>query len=308
MFFDCEETCIIKIMSPPPPAYPHAAVTVEESLYASSSPSTTSSLLCSDSALLNRVATDTHDPTQYFTRSEVTIDPYQSSLPRGTVPPTTAALSEPSLSSESLEATLRRPQLPSQTSPSLVPAIRTRRELEEDDSSDLLIHSASSSTPLSYLHPSARARQSTPPSRESDSDWSRARKRPRVSVDSLSSVTSVERSLIPDEPSSLSTMRLPENDSESTLSVALADLPAAGPSSTNNLSNGHNGLVKGNGHSTFTNGNGKTGGVDGLKAEKQRMSVSRVSLPGTTLYDDSYVDREEFIRLTIQSLRDVGYM
>ncbi|KAI0819085.1 WD40 repeat-like protein [Irpex lacteus] len=103
-------------------------------------------------------------------------------------------------------------------------------------------------------------------------------------------------------------MRLPENDSESTLSVALADLPEAGPSSTNNLSNGHNGVVKGNGHSTFTNGNGKTGGVDGLKAEKQRMSVSRVSLPGTTLYDDSYVDREEFIRLTIQSLRDVGYI
>lgn len=76
----------------------------------------------------------------------------------------------------------------------------------------------------------------------------------------------------------------------------------------NLLSNGHNGLVKGNGFSPFVNGNGKAGAVDGLKAEKQKMPVSKVSLPGTTLYDDSYVDREEFVRLVIQSLRDVGYM
>ncbi|KAI0086137.1 WD40 repeat-like protein [Irpex rosettiformis] len=103
-------------------------------------------------------------------------------------------------------------------------------------------------------------------------------------------------------------MRLPENDSESALSVTLADVSEAGPSTTSNLSNGYNGVVKENGYSAYTNGNGKMGGVDGLKAEKQKMSVSRVSLPGTTLYDDSYVDREEFIRLVIQSLRDVGYI
>ena len=41
---------------------------------------------------------------------------------------------------------------------------------------------------------------------------------------------------------------------------------------------------------------------------KHGSSVARVSLPGTTLYDDPYVDREEFVRLVIQSLRDVGYM
>lgn len=41
---------------------------------------------------------------------------------------------------------------------------------------------------------------------------------------------------------------------------------------------------------------------------KHGKSIARVNLPGTTLYDDSYVDREEFIRLVIQSLRDVGYM
>ncbi|KAI0685665.1 WD40 repeat-like protein [Cytidiella melzeri] len=104
-------------------------------------------------------------------------------------------------------------------------------------------------------------------------------------------------------------MRLPENDVDSALSVSLADgIEADHPSTSNNLSNGHNGLVKGNGFSSFTNGNGKLGAADGVKAEKQKMSVSRVSLPGTTLYEDSYVDREEFVRLVIQSLRDVGYI
>jgi hypothetical protein len=183
-----------------------------------------------------------------------------------------------------------------------VPATRTRAELEQDDNDDDL------SPPLSYLHPSLRARQSTPPIREPDSDWSRARKRLRV--DSLSSVTSVERSLIPDESfPQAAAMRLPEHDDDPSLSLSLADVPEAGPSSIPNiLSNGHNGLMKGNSVSSFTNGNGKVGATDGLKAEKQKMSVPKVLLPGTTLYDDSYVDREEFVRLVIQSLRDVGYM
>ncbi|KAH8117166.1 WD40 repeat-like protein [Phellopilus nigrolimitatus] len=35
--------------------------------------------------------------------------------------------------------------------------------------------------------------------------------------------------------------------------------------------------------------------------------VSRVNLPGTRLFEDSYIDREEFVRLVIQSLKDVGY-
>ncbi|KIJ69067.1 hypothetical protein HYDPIDRAFT_172550 [Hydnomerulius pinastri MD-312] len=41
---------------------------------------------------------------------------------------------------------------------------------------------------------------------------------------------------------------------------------------------------------------------------KHSSSIARVSLPGTTLYEDPYVDREEFVRLVIQSLRDVGYI
>lgn len=42
--------------------------------------------------------------------------------------------------------------------------------------------------------------------------------------------------------------------------------------------------------------------------KRSRSPVARVELPGATIYDDSYIDREEYIRLVIQSLRDIGYM
>lgn len=107
-------------------------------------------------------------------------------------------------------------------------------------------------------------------------------------------------------------MRLTETDNDSTLSVSLDSAPEAGPSTATPMANGHNGVTKTNGFSgLYTNGNAKSrspDGIDSRVSEKSRMSVSRVSLPGTTLYDDSYVDREEFVRLVIQSLRDVGYM
>jgi WD repeat-containing protein 26 len=104
-------------------------------------------------------------------------------------------------------------------------------------------------------------------------------------------------------------MRLSSDDVDSSPSVSTDNLPEAGPS-TPTLSNGHNGFMKGNGFITpFANGNGKAAAVaDVRRAEKQPHGVAKVSLPGTTLYDDSYVDREEFVRLVIQSLRDVGYM
>jgi hypothetical protein len=44
------------------------------------------------------------------------------------------------------------------------------------------------------------------------------------------------------------------------------------------------------------------------KGSTGTSTVARVSLPGTRLYPDSYIDREEFIRLVVQSLRDVGYV
>jgi hypothetical protein len=43
-------------------------------------------------------------------------------------------------------------------------------------------------------------------------------------------------------------------------------------------------------------------------SKRSKAPVARVELPGATIYDDSYIDREEYIRLVIQSLRDIGYM
>ncbi|KAI0748620.1 WD40 repeat-like protein [Daedaleopsis nitida] len=108
-------------------------------------------------------------------------------------------------------------------------------------------------------------------------------------------------------------MRLSESDRDSALSVSLDSHPEPGPSSLAGPSNGHKtSLLKTNGFSQpFTNGSSRhssSDALDGHAPEKHRSSVTRVLLPGKTLYDDSYVDREEFVRLIIQSLRDVGYV
>jgi len=63
----------------------------------------------------------------------------------------------------------------------------------------------------------------------------------------------------------------------------------AGPS----VFNGHsNGVSMTNGHSV---------------SSPRRRDIAKVTVPGTALYENSNIDREEFIRLVIQSLRDVGY-
>ncbi|KAI0724985.1 WD40 repeat-like protein [Fomitopsis betulina] len=108
-------------------------------------------------------------------------------------------------------------------------------------------------------------------------------------------------------------MKPTESDQESGKSVQVDAAPEAGPSSSAGSTNGYNGAApKHNGYSnSYTNGTSRTTLADatrGGRAEKQATSITRVSLPGSTLYDDSYVDREEFVRLTIQSLRDVGYI
>ncbi|KAJ7582958.1 WD40 repeat-like protein [Mycena floridula] len=103
-------------------------------------------------------------------------------------------------------------------------------------------------------------------------------------------------------------MRLHESDQDSTEQGQAGPSSLPGPSS-----NGHplsptlgNGLVsngiKSNGSTSV---NGTMG--NGVVAKHGKSPITRVSLPGTKLYDDSDVDREEFIRLVIQSLRDVGY-
>ncbi|KAI0672732.1 WD40 repeat-like protein [Trametes maxima] len=109
-------------------------------------------------------------------------------------------------------------------------------------------------------------------------------------------------------------MRLSESDRDSAVSVSLDSALEAGPSFASGPSNGHSRVAsKGNGftHHPYTNGSSKPSigsDLDGRTQETHRSSVARVSLPGRTLYEDSYVDREEFVRLIIQSLRDVGYM
>jgi hypothetical protein len=94
----------------------------------------------------------------------------------------------------------------------------------------------------------------------------------------------------------------------------------AGPSSVGlDHSGPSNGHLNGNGFASITNGasvaNGAGNGVQKhnghskqSSAASHSLSVARVTLPGSSLYNDSDVDREEFVRLVIQSLRDVGYM
>ncbi|KAG2061593.1 WD40 repeat-like protein [Suillus hirtellus] len=106
-------------------------------------------------------------------------------------------------------------------------------------------------------------------------------------------------------------MRNPEPDSHSNLSSSYDFVPEAGPSCVTLDKAGHsNGINKENGYSTpASNGtisNGSSTMGNGLA--KHSSSITRVSLPGTTLYDDPHLDREEFVRLVIQSLRDVGYI
>lgn len=102
-------------------------------------------------------------------------------------------------------------------------------------------------------------------------------------------------------------MRLPESDESLPKSDAA---PKAGPSSIGldgpRVTNGH---VNGNGftHHT-TNGLSPTGEALTNGKQKRKPTIEEVVLPGTSLYsDDPSIDREQFVRLMLQSLRDVGY-
>ncbi|KAH7910762.1 WD40 repeat-like protein [Hygrophoropsis aurantiaca] len=104
-------------------------------------------------------------------------------------------------------------------------------------------------------------------------------------------------------------MRLPEATNNSVVS-ALSDYSSeAGPSCLSldkpGSSNGH---TKGTNFALMSNGSNGVPSTNGNGIQKHSSSITRVSLPGTSLYDDSFVDREEFVRLVIQSLRDVGYI
>lgn len=101
-------------------------------------------------------------------------------------------------------------------------------------------------------------------------------------------------------------MRLSQSDGNSILSASPDVAVEAGPSS----SNGYDGVVATNGHtnghthSAFTNGSSSGAG----SGPRHGKGIARVNLPGSTISEDSSIDREEFVRLVIQSLRDVGYI
>lgn len=160
---------------------------------------------------------------------------------------------------------------------------------------------------------------------QQDSESTRARKRLRI--DSPHQLPSS----LPDqsEIQAVANMRYSESDQDSFISVspdydsrvvttsspssAGMSLGHPGPSSSTNGYSSN--VISMNGNSSMTNGhvatmNGSTtNGIGNGIHKVHGKSVRRVSLPGTLLYDDdgSFVDREEFVRLVIQSLRDVGY-
>ena len=198
---------------------------------------------------------------------------------------------------------------------SLVPATRSRSELEQESRTSTDILSSSISLGIVLIYPSLfnliiyqKVSLSLPDA--ADPELTRTRKRQRLR--SSSPVTSSHYNTI-DQPITSSPSRimrkLSESDRDSPLSVSPDNLNAlAGPS----CSPAFEGVGATNGHANgfipVTNGNLGAGVVIGNGVQKHGKLVSKVNLPGTTLYDDSFVDRQEFVRLVIQSLRDVGYM
>lgn len=137
-------------------------------------------------------------------------------------------------------------------------------------------------------------------------DSPRAYKRQRITSESTntpgSTSLSIGRTPYAQGPST-DNMHIPRSDKMSTSSPSVHPISEAGPSSiTLDKTSRPNGITSINGFKP--NGSLLSNGVP----KQHSSSVARVSLPGTTLYDDPYVDREEFVRLVIQSLRDVGYM
>jgi hypothetical protein len=143
-----------------------------------------------------------------------------------------------------------------------------------------------------------------------DTEYTRARKRQRTDTSSPFSRHTIDQAFLPTRTN----MRLADSDQDSQLSASPDFSAHAGPSTLGlerlGPSNGH---TNGTGFILPTNGftssitNGSLGGHAGNGVVKHGKAIAKLNLPGTTLYDDSYVDREEFVRLVIQSLRDVGY-
>ena len=238
----------------------------------------------------------------------VTIDPLPPSTPpaRDAVPnhPRTSLSSthfESAVSSVSTNVSPSRRSHTTSTSP-LVPATRLRSELEGENRTDALPHPQEIrpcapfvfrcfNYPISVhliLHPLDTASE-------------RARKRQRLEIINPSSQIASSSRLGSSTaeydhlPRDTLSMRPPEREYESNPTSPRIRPQTRSPTlSPSPKANGH----VANGHGSPMNGSTK----------RSRSPVARVELPGATIYDDSYIDREEYIRLVIQSLRDIGYM
>lgn len=184
----------------------------------------------------------------------------------------------------------------------LVPATRPRSELEGENRIDALpqlpeIRSCAPPSPCRRSRFDALSLNS----RSSDSANERARKRQRLETTSsdpeIASSSRLGTSVVQHDPLSENTfsMRLPERGYDT--NPTSPDFRPRASSSSLSPSPKTNGHVA-NGCGSPINGSSK----------RSRGRVAKVELPGATIYDDSYIDREEYIRLVIQSLRDIGYM
>lgn len=63
-----------------------------------------------------------------------------------------------------------------------------------------------------------------------------------------------------------------------------------------------------NGHFKALSNGSTNGSLSPLAERYSNAPIARVNPPGTTLYPGSNTNREEFVRLVIQTLKDVGYV
>lgn len=164
--------------------------------------------------------------------------------------------------------------------------------------------------PVEPEHTRARKRQRTGTSSNNTSH-------PSTSVDHSSSRTSNMRLADSDQGSETNLSSSPEFTTPALAGPSSVGLDTPGPpGSSSSITNGHTSptgtTANGNGFLSHqrngsSNGAASPGVGNGVMAKHGKSPVARVNPPGTLLYDDSNVDREEFIRLVVQSLRDVGY-
>ncbi|KAG6837267.1 hypothetical protein H0H93_012272 [Arthromyces matolae] len=169
---------------------------------------------------------------------------------------------------------------------SLVPATRSRSDLDDENDDNVSVHNILVNGNL-HLHRSSPLTNAL----ALLSDTDRARKRQR---------TASTRTI--DHPSSTtSTMRFTDSDQKS-LSASPDFNALAGPSAEkSNGANGHS-----NGCTTKTTTNGTGNGVLPKNGNSNGKSIAKVTLPGITLYEDTPINREDESAATLEA--ESGYV